>query len=64
MGDVVTERQVGMAVSLDGNSMADDIWAYYHDIDWEKFEAKCADALESVLNEQKMTKARLLAFIG
>ena len=64
MGDVVTERQVGMAVSLDGDNMADEIWAYYHDIDWEKFEAKCADALESVLNEQKMTKARLLDFIG
>lgn len=64
MGDVVTERQVGMAVSLDGNNMADEIWAYYHDIDWEKFEAKCADALECVLNEQKMTKARLLDFIG
>ena len=53
-----------MAVSLDGDNMADRIWAYYHDIDWEKFEAKCADALESVLNEQKMTKAKLLGFIG
>ena len=64
MGDVVTERQVGIAVSLDGSNIADEIWAYYRDIDWEKFEVKCANALENVLNEQKMTKARLLDFIA
>ena len=64
MGDVVTERQVGMAVSLDGNNMADEIWAYYQNIDWQEFEIKCATALKIVLNEQKMTKDRLLDFIG
>lgn len=64
MGDVVKERQVGISVSLDCNDLADELWTYYHNIDWQGFEIKCETALKNVLNEQKVTKAKLLDFIG
>ncbi len=64
MGDVITKRQVGIAISLESNKIADDIWTYYQNINWDVFDAKCKNALEIVLKEQQITKDKLLDFIG
>lgn len=64
MGDVVTERQVGIVVLPEKDDLGDKLWTYYQNIDWDEFEINCERALKIVLNEQKMTKSRLLEFIG
>lgn len=64
MGEVITERKVGITVSLESQTIADELWAYYQSIHWDDFEAQCNDALKIVLEEQQTTKNKLLNFIG
>ncbi len=61
MGDTISERGVGVTVDLDNKDMADILWNYYQQIDWEEFIEKCNKARELVLSEQAGTKQRLLS---
>lgn len=63
MGDVVTKHNVGLSVDLDDRQMADKIWNYYHNIDWEQFEKDCDAALNDVVIEQKKAQKSLLEFL-
>lgn len=64
MGDVISERKVGMVISLEDKAIADKLWEYYQNINWNDFETNCTSALDRVLIEQQMVKEKLLGFVG
>lgn len=64
MGNVISARKVGVAISLDDNVIADKLWGYYQNINWRDFETNCTSALDIVLSEQKTVKEKLLRFVG
>lgn len=63
MGKTVTERNVGITISLEGEHIADDLWGYYQNIDWDGFVMACSDAVSDVLHEQDLAKQALYEFI-
>ena len=64
MGDVITERQVGITINLHDAHIADKLWNYYNGLDWEAFQQNCKTALEIFLAEQNRTKQILMKFFG
>lgn len=64
MGDVISEWKVGTVISLEDNAIADKLWEYYQNINWNNFETNCTSALNIVLREQHMVKEKLLGFVG
>ncbi len=62
MGDVITERQVGVTIDLSDTKIADKLWDYYHSLDWQIFQQNCNTARELFLSEQDKTKQRLMKF--
>lgn len=63
MGDTVINKRVGAAISLESTSIADEIFAYYSQIDWDRFEDDCKVSLKIVLDEQKDTKEQIRSFM-
>lgn len=63
MGDVIIDKQVGVVISLEDAQIADKLWFYYQQMDWNIFESKCKEALMLVLKEQQNTKNKLIDFI-
>ena len=64
MGDTIEAREVGLSVDLEDRSLADTIWNYYQRISWEDFSEKCDEALQLVLEEQKVAKEKLLEVVS
>ncbi len=62
MGDVITEKQLGISVDLGDARLADRLWNYYQGLDWHAFQENCRIARDNVLSEQAETKGRLLKF--
>ena len=62
MGNVITERQVGVTIDLCDPEIADKLWDYYHSLDWQIFQQNCKTAREVFLVEQDKTKQRLMTF--
>lgn len=63
MGDVITERQVGITFDMNDDHIADKLWDYYSGLDWKAFQDKCKAAREIVLSEQAETKRRLIEIL-
>lgn len=63
MGDVISERNVGTVISLENHAIADKLWKYYQNINWNEFETNCTSALDLVLREQQTVKEKLHGFI-
>lgn len=61
MAEVSAGRNVGLSVRLDDPQMAEKIWDYYHQLDWEQFEADCRNALQVVVEQQSHAKEVLSA---
>ena len=64
MGDMVAEHGIGLKINLDDKCVADKIWCYYQDMDWEKFEKNCDAAIGEILIEQQSAKKHLLEFVS
>ena len=62
MGDVITERQVGIEVDPADPRLADRLWDYYQGLDWPAFRKNCETARELVFAEQSAAKQRLMQF--
>ena len=62
MGELVKKNGVGLTVDLDSSNIADVIWNYYSSIRWDKFETVCSIELESVVEQQKIAKQKLIDF--
>lgn len=63
MGELVEMTGVGLTVDLDSSDMAGIIWNYYGSIMWDAFETACSNELESVVEQQKATKQKLIDFL-
>lgn len=63
MGDVITERKVGLTIDLYDSNIADKLWNYYKSLNWEVFQQNCKTAREMFLVEQNGTKQRLKKFL-
>ncbi len=63
MGELVEKTGVGLTVELDSSNLADIIWNYYSSIIWDTFENACFNELESVVDQQKTTKQKLMDFL-
>lgn len=51
MGGEVTKSQIGFECDPNSASFADDLFEYYHSIQWNKFEKNCDDRLAAILKE-------------
>lgn len=60
MGEIIRLYDLGLPVTPSDTQLADRIWEYYQNIDWEAFDASCAVALQDVLAEQEQAKAKLM----
>jgi len=59
MGQLVSDKQVGVSISLEDKQLADTIWNYYQDLDWGQFDLNCALTFRAVQEEQKRAKGQL-----
>ena len=60
MAEVSVKRNVGLPILLDDTHLADRIWDYYNQIDWENFEVFCMKAFQVVVEQQRHAKEALL----
>ena len=64
MGEVITKQGVGLSVDFDSSDVAEQIWEYYSNIDWQQFEQNCDNALKQVLSEQDDAVKQLHHFLS
>lgn len=62
MGELVKDKEVGITVMLNDIN-ADNLWNYYNNIDWDKFELYCSKELVRIEKEQKIAKDIFLEFL-
>lgn len=51
MGKKVEKMKLGATVDLGSTKFADDIFRYYHSINWNEFEKRCDQTLEAIMKE-------------
>lgn len=63
MGDLISQHGLGLVCDPTLPTFADDVYKYYQDLDWAKFENNCDDALQTILNEYKAGSQVIMAFL-
>lgn len=59
MGDIVTAQEVGLAVDLSRDDVAEQIMTYYQSVDADAFRQRCSERMEQIRAEQVLAKQLL-----
>lgn len=51
MGNQVKEHEIGITLTSDDKNFNDEVYRYYHSIDWFEFEKNCDSVLEGIMKQ-------------
>ena len=64
MGELVEKHQVGLTLDYNSSNLADEIYIWYQNIDFELFKNNCDRFLEEVMNDEKLFRTEFQKYLS